>query len=59
MEEIFDLLVVSLQRFFSLKEVVEVVKCLCLLITTRRALKKSVNSPCLHLVSHPLTPLLE
>jgi hypothetical protein len=58
MEEIFALFVVSLQRFFSRKEVVEVVKCLCLLNITRCALKKSVNSPCLHPVSHPLTPLL-
>ncbi len=37
MEEIFALFVVSLQRFFSWMEVVEVVKCLCLLITTRYA----------------------
>ncbi len=48
MEEIFALFVVSLQRFFSQMEVVEVVKCLCLevvevvkclclLITTRYA----------------------
>jgi hypothetical protein len=37
MEEIFALFVVSLQRFFSQMEVVEVVKCLCLLITTTYA----------------------
>jgi hypothetical protein len=37
MEAIFALFVVSLQRFFSWMEVVEVVKCLCLLITTRYA----------------------
>lgn len=37
MEEIFVLFVVSLQRIFSQMEVVEVVKFLCLLITTRYA----------------------
>jgi hypothetical protein len=35
MEEMFALFVVSIQRIFSQMEVVEVVKCLCLLITTR------------------------
>jgi hypothetical protein len=37
MKEIFALFVVSLQRFFSQMEVVEVVKCLRMLITTRYA----------------------